>query len=66
VGLMMAAPADHFDLVGLEFTDGMEYVEPIITDDPIVFRHVKGGLVQIISKWGEESKDSLLLLAAHN
>ncbi|MGH1338594.1 MAG: hypothetical protein ACRBFS_20940 [Aureispira sp.] len=60
-GLFIAAPHSHFDLEKLK-NIGYGFMNFKITEveDPIVFRYVKGG-VQVLSKWGLESSDKVLL-----
>jgi hypothetical protein len=58
-GLYIAAPADHFDLKGLEKKGKFGFFEKRVVkiiQDPIVFRYVKGG-IQVLSKWGPEAED---------
>jgi hypothetical protein len=62
-GLFIAAPKSHFDLRGLkkqgEF--GMNKTFSVVTPkDPIVFRYCKGG-IQVLSKWGLEASDELVV-----
>lgn len=65
-GLFIAAPKSKFDLSGLT-KDGKGYHKVKITeyDDPIVFRYVKGG-IQVLTKWGLEASDPLLLNEIEN
>lgn len=63
-GLFIAAPKSHFktkELSRIKF--GFFNVTEI--RDPIVFRYCKGG-VQVITKWGLESEDKLLINEINN
>lgn len=70
-GLFIAAPKSHFDLTKLKGVKGTSgffslssfKVEP---KDPIVFRYVRGGGVQILSKWGDEAEDESLVVPKLN
>jgi hypothetical protein len=66
-GLFIAAPKDHFDLKGLKHITGTHgfFSTTRIHKDPIVFRYVKGG-IQIISKWGLEASDPMLVNEINN
>lgn len=62
-GLFIAAPKSHFNLEGLH-KEKLGFFEKLIIKpepkDPIVFQYVKGGIL-VITKWGEEASDPLLL-----
>lgn len=63
-GLFIAAPPSHFNKSGLLKKSKYGYFNfsVIIPEvkDPIVFRYVKGG-IQILSKWGPEASDPLVV-----
>jgi hypothetical protein len=61
-GLFIAAPKSHFDLKGLKQSSPFSFniFTPVIQEDPIVFRYVKGG-IQVLSKWGLEANDEELV-----
>lgn len=63
-GLFIAAPQDHFDLKGLTKKGKFAFMNVEIFEtkpkDPVVFRYVKGG-IQVLTKWGIEASDPLLL-----
>lgn len=66
--LFIAAPKSHFNLDGLEkvgkygFRKIFKMPEP---KDPIVFRYVRGG-IQVITKWGLEASDPMLINSIDN
>jgi hypothetical protein len=68
-GLFIAAPANHFNLNGLDKKGKFGFFEKIktkvVVNDPIVFRYVKGG-IQILSKWGLEAEDIDILNEINN
>ncbi len=66
-GLFIAAPPSHFNLEGLKKKSEYGFFEVIQTEikDPIVFRYVNGG-IQIITKWGLEAEDPLLVNPVNN
>ncbi len=66
-GLFIAAPKNHFDLTGLS-KEGLGFfdVKIINMDDPIVFRYIRGGGIQVLSKWGIEASDSELINPIEN
>jgi len=67
-GLFIAAPKSHFDLDNLtEKKKGFFRTEIFKQEpkDPIVFRHVAGG-VQVLTKWGEEANDPMLINPINN
>ncbi len=61
-GLFIAAPKSHFDLDGVEMASKFGYasISRIVVRDPIVFRYCKGG-IQVLSKWGLEASDPLVV-----
>lgn len=61
-GLFIAAPRSHFNLKGLKKNNKFSFLNITITEvkDPIVFRYCRGG-VQVISKWGLEASDEVLV-----
>lgn len=66
-GLFIAAPSSHFnDLKGLKKQNRSFFsfvkAEP---KDPIVFIHVKGGVL-VLSKWGDEAEDEELVVPINN
>ena len=65
-GLFIAAPKSHFDLKGLK-KKGLGFFNFTVTEvkDPIVFRYVKGG-IQVLSKWGLEANDEMLVNPINN
>lgn len=65
-GLFIAAPKSHFDLKGLKKEGkGFFNISIIEIKDPIVFRYVKGG-VQVLTKWGLEAEDPMLVVDKMN
>jgi hypothetical protein len=66
-GLFICAPKSHFNLTGLSKTSTFSFKSIIIAEpkDPIVFRYCRGG-IQILSKWGLESSDELLVNEINN
>jgi hypothetical protein len=67
-GLFIAAPKSHFDLENLtEKKKGFFRTEIFKQEpkDPIVFRHVVGG-IQVLTKWGDEANDPLLINPINN
>jgi hypothetical protein len=60
--LFIAAPKSHFNLDGLKKKNKFGFFNFTIFEvkDPIVFRYCRGG-VQVLSKWGDETNDKLLL-----
>lgn len=57
--LFIAAPKSHFNLKGLKKSKlGFFTFKDI--KDPIVFRYVKGG-IQVLTKWGDEAEDEMLI-----
>jgi len=67
-GLFIAAPKHHFDLTGLLFDENKGYfkAEVQVFKDPIVFRYVKGNMVQVVTKWGLEADDPALQMEILN
>lgn len=65
-GLFICAPQSHFNLNNLK-KKGFGFFEFMVTkpNDPIIFRYVRGG-VQILSKWGIEANDSILVNEINN
>ena len=65
-GLFIAAPPSHFNTKGLK-KKGLGFFEFTKTEikDPIVYRYVKGG-IQVLSKWGLEASDPMLLNPINN
>jgi hypothetical protein len=62
-GLFIAAPKEHFELENLtQHKKGFFKTEIFKPEpkDPIVFRHVVGG-VQVLTKWGAEANDPILI-----
>lgn len=61
-GLFICAPASHFDLKELKKDGQLGYfnIQEWEIKDPIVFRYVRGG-VQVITKWGLEAQDEMLI-----
>lgn len=61
-GLFIAAPPSHFNLKGLTKKGKYSFLNIIETEvkDPIVFRYCKGG-IQVLSKWGLEASEELLV-----
>lgn len=66
-GLFICAPQQDFDLTNLtkEGKFGNFEVTHHIVNDPVVFRYCRGG-VQVLSKWGLEATDDLLLNPIEN
>lgn len=65
-GLFICAPESHFDTAKLK-KEGFGFFEFTKTEikDPIVFRYVRGG-IQVLSKWGLEANDEILLNPINN
>lgn len=65
-GLFIAAPKRDFNLKGLSKSQ-YAYAERQIIQfrDPVVFRYVKGGL-EILTKWGIEASDPIVVNETHN
>lgn len=61
-GLFIAAPKEHFNLkdVNMASQFGYAFSTYFVVKDPIVFRYCKGGL-QVLSKWGLEASDELVV-----
>lgn len=61
-GLFICAPQSHFDLDGLKKQNKYSFMNTVITEvkDPIVFRYCRGG-IQVITKWGLEAEDKVLV-----
>ena len=64
-GLFIAAPKNHFDLKGATAMGKFGYYtgktfKINIDNDPIVFDHIVGGLIRVITKWGTEDDQSYL------
>lgn len=61
-GLFIAAPKSHFNLKDLKKSGLFGFLNVTITEvkDPIVFRYCRGG-IQIISKWGLEASDEIVV-----
>lgn len=66
-GLFIAAPSSHFNTNGLKKDGKFGFMRVFETEvkDPIVFRYVRGG-VQVLSKWGLEASDELLVNPINN
>lgn len=67
-GLFMAAPKSEFsDLSKFIQENEFGYANSTktIVDDPIVFRYCRGG-IQVVTKWGPEASDPLLLNPLEN
>lgn len=66
-GLFICAPGSHFDLKNLSLKDKFGYmkVTKVEYKDPIVFRYCKGG-IQVITKWGLEASDPMLVNEINN
>lgn len=66
-GLFIAAPKSHFNLQGLKKDKKFGFMDVTIKEykDPIVFRYCRGGL-QVLSKWGLEASDEILLNPINN
>jgi len=68
-GLFIAAPKKHFDLSGLEHDKKRGFftiTKTVVKSDPIVFRYVKGNMVQVLTKWGLEANDPALVIEILN
>ncbi len=63
-GLFIAAPKQHFNLKEVENVMGNKFgyatTNYILHKDPVVFRYCKGG-IQVLSKWGLEASDELVV-----
>lgn len=66
-GLFIAAPLTHFNLRGLKKAGKHGFLKIQITKvkDPIVFRYCRGG-IQVLSKWGLEASDELVVNEINN
>lgn len=66
-GLFIAAPVSHFDLKDTKKKSKFGFFNVEITEvkDPIVFRYCKGG-IQVLTKWGLEAEDELLINSIDN
>ncbi len=66
-GLFIAAPQSHFDLKGLSKHKkfGFLNISVVEVKDPIVFRYCRGG-IQVLSKWGLEASDELVVNSIDN
>lgn len=66
-GLFIAAPKSHFNLEDLTRDKKFGFMNVTIKEykDPIVFRYCRGGL-QVLSKWGLEASDEILLNPINN
>lgn len=66
-GLFIAAPKSHFNLKNLTKKNEFGFFEIVKIEpkDPIVFKYVKGGLL-VITKWGDEADDDLLINGIDN
>jgi hypothetical protein len=67
--LFIAAPANHFNLKGLQ-KSGLGFVTKSAwtisyPKDPIVFRYCRDG-IQVLSKWGKEANDEMLVNGIDN
>lgn len=66
-GLQICAPQKEFDLTGLKMNEfGYANVSTFNIEDPIVFEFMKGGIIRVISKWGLESSDEMLVNPINN
>lgn len=65
-GLFICAPESNFDTAKLK-KKGLGFFDFTVTEikDPIVFRYVRGG-IQVLSKWGLEASDEMLLNPINN
>lgn len=58
--LGIAGKREDFDATFVEDFYSESSPKLIVDEDPIVFRTLKNGFVQIITKWGEEANDPIL------
>lgn len=66
-GLFIVAPKSDFILDDLTATNKFGYavINTEVVEDPIVFRYCKGG-IQVITKWGLEASDPILINEIEN
>lgn len=66
-GLFIAAPKSHFNTSGLTKKGKFGFMNVTVKEvkDPIVFRYCRGG-IQVITKWGLEASDEMLLNEIEN
>lgn len=67
IGLFIAAPKSHFDTSGLTKKGKFGFMSVTVREvkDPIVFRYCRGG-IQVITKWGLEASDEMLVNEIEN
>lgn len=61
----ICAPVKDMDISGLELKEGYKLQRKIEIPDPVVLQPVKGGYL-IITAWGDEASDPLVLNENHN
>lgn len=66
-GLFIAAPKSHFNIKDLKKSGTFGFMNITVREvkDPIVFRYCKGG-IQVLTKWGLEAADPLVVNALEN
>ncbi len=62
--LKICAPVKDMDISGLELEDGYKLMKKHIPD-PVVLQPIKGGYL-VLTKWGEEASDPILLNEIEN
>jgi len=67
-GLFICAPKTHFDLKNLQQQDDFGYAHSTtkVIKDPVVFEFLNNGICRIVSKWGKEAEDVLLVNPVEN
>lgn len=64
-GLKICAPVKDMDLNGLTVEDGYKLKSEIHVPDPVVLQPVHGGYL-IVTAWGDEASDELVVNQNHN
>lgn len=67
-GLFICAPEKEFDLTGLKRKSKYGFMKVFETEikDPIVFQYCRGGIIRILTMWGGEASDELLINPINN
>jgi len=63
--LKICAPVKDMDISGLELKEGYKLIKKIEIPDPVVLQPVKGGYL-ILTAWGDEASDPLVVNQNHN
>lgn len=64
-GLKICAPVKDMDISGLELKEGYKLERKIEIPDPVVLQPVEGGYL-ILTAWGDEASDPLVMNENHN